>query len=408
VSPIHAGFVDAVPPPSPLLLPPDDDPSPPSESHPTAAKTAVPSTSATTAPRAQALRTKRMEVLDFIMVSLFVGKASAKDGLPRNSTSGDPPFDTYAVFIGEKRTWIRTIFSGMVLPHIWRRVLTVTVLSIGTTVLYRSIPAVHISLTQTPFALIGLPLGIFLGFRNSAAYDRFWEARKLWGSLVNTSRSLTRQVLTLIGPLDAEGATVDDVNAYRERFVHTLVLYVHCLRLHLRGEAFDHPTEHRLATDVLLRTAQEPNVPYAILHEMGELLRGARARAWISELHVPVVEASLTSLTDVQGACERIKSTPIPFSYTVLMHRIVAVYCMLLPFGVADSIGWATPVVVLFVSYALFGLDAIGEEIEQPFGLDTNDLPLSSISRTIEINLRARLGEPDLPKPVKPKHGILV
>lgn len=311
------------------------------------------------------------------------------------------------MFIGERRTWIRTILSGMVLPRIWRRVLAVAALSVGTTILYRSIPALHISLTNTPFVLIGLPLGVFLGFRNTSAYDRFWEARKLWGSLVNTSRSLTRQVLTLVGPLDAEGATLEEVRAFRERYVHTVIVYVHALRMHLRGEDPQPPTEHRLATDALERAAAEPNVPLAILQELGELLREARKRAWISELHVPIVEGSLVGLTDVQGACERIKGTPIPFSYTVLMHRIVAVYCLLLPFGVADSVGWATPVVVLFVSYALFGLDAIGEEIEQPFGTDTNDLPLSAISRTIEINLRSRLGEAELPDPLKPRNHIL-
>ena len=132
----------------------------------------------------------------------------------------------------------------------------------------------------------------------------------------------------------------------------------------------------------------------------------ARRKHWIHPLHIHVIEASLVALTDVQGACERIKSTPMPHSYTVLMHRIVAGYCVLLPFGFAETIGWATPIVVLFVSYALFGLDAIGEEIERPFGLDPNDLPLSTISRAIEANLRVRIGEK--PPPLfKPRNGIL-
>jgi putative membrane protein len=121
---------------------------------------------------------------------------------------------------------------------------------------------------------------------------------------------------------------------------------------------------------------------------------------------VPVLEASLTTLTDIQGACERIKSTPIPYSYTVLLHRIVAVYCTLLPFGLMDSIKWATPAVVLAISYCFFGLDAIGDELEQPFGVDINDLPLKAISRTIERNLRERLGE-KVPPPVAPARGVL-
>jgi len=121
-------------------------------------------------------------------------------------------------------------------------------------------------------------------------------------------------------------------------------------------------------------------------------------KGWLHPYFVPVLEGSLTSLTDIQGACERIKSTPIPYSYTVLIHRIVGGYCALLPFGLADTIGWATPLVVLCVAYSLFGLDAVGDELEQPFGFDANDLPLEFLSRNIERDLRCSLGEPVPPR----------
>jgi putative membrane protein len=193
------------------------------------------------------------------------------------------------------------------------------------------------------------------------------------------------------------------------RWVHTVIAYVYALKHHLRNQPLHAAKKISLSTDALDRaiTAPDDNPPLAVLQELGDLLLEARLRRFIDPLHVPAIDASISAMTDVQGACERIKSTPIPFSYTVLMHRIVAAYCGLLPFGVAEAIGWATPVVVLFVSYALFGLDAIGEEIEQPFGLDTNDLPLSAVTRTIEINLRARLGEVTLPPPKKAKRGVL-
>ena len=116
----------------------------------------------------------------------------------------------------------------------------------------------------------------------------------------------------------------------------------------------------------------------------------------------------MTTLTDLQGACERIKGTPIPFSYTTLIHRIVAFYCYGLPFGLVSSVGAFTPVVVVVVSYAFFGLDTVGDEIEQPFGTDANDLPLAAISRTIEVNLRQRLGETDLPPLLRPVDEILL
>ncbi len=116
----------------------------------------------------------------------------------------------------------------------------------------------------------------------------------------------------------------------------------------------------------------------------------------------------LTGLTDLQGACERIKSTPIPFSYTTLIHRIVAVYCCGLPFGVVSDTCWFTPIVVLVVSYAFFGLDTVGDEIEQPFGTDANDLPLSAISRMIEVNLRQRIGDTDIPPLLRPVDELLM
>jgi putative membrane protein len=312
------------------------------------------------------------------------------------------------MFVDKRRLWIGTVvLGGVALPHIWMRTLAVTAISVAVTFAYRQVPALHYSITTTPFVLIGLPLGIFLGFRNNTAYDRFWEGRKLWGSLVNTSRSLTRQIVTLIEPQpEATEKSLEAVRAHEVAMVHMLIAYVHSLRHHLR-ESDPFPTLQRvLAPGEVERLGGEQNVPIAILHRIAELMVEARRKHWIHPLHVPVVEQSLTALTDIQGGCERIKSTPIPYSYTVLMHRIVAVYCGLLPFGLDESIGWATPAVVLFISYALFGLDAIGDEIEQPFDLDPNDLPLSTISRTIEANLRVRIGE-EPPPLFKPRNGVL-
>jgi putative membrane protein len=264
-----------------------------------------------------------------------------------------------------------------------------------------------ISMTGTPFVLIGLPLGIFLGFRNNTAYDRFWEGRKLWGSLVNTARSLTRQIITMIEPQpEADEKDPSVTRAHEVRMVHMLIGFVHALRHHLRDtDPFD-TLGRVLPEDEVAKLKGEVNVPVAILQRLGGLVVEARRKHWIHPLHVPVIEGSLTGLTDIMGACERIKSTPIPYSYTVLMHRIVAVYCSLLPFGLAESIKWLTPVVVLFISYALFGLDAVGDEVEQPFGMDPNDLPLSTISRNIERNLRQRIGE-EMPPPFEPRDGIL-
>jgi len=305
------------------------------------------------------------------------------------------------MWVEKKRSWIEMVaLGGFALPHIWMRTLTVTAISLVVTVLYEEVPQLHYSLTTAPFTIVGLPLGIFLGFRNNTAYDRFWEGRKLWGALVNTTRSITRQMLTLI---DGEGPAVRELEVHVVRMV---IAYVHALRHHLRDTPPKDDLAKILPDDEVARVIDDENVPLALLQRIGELLVDARKKKWIDSFHVPILEGSLTSLTDIQGACERIKSTPMPYSYTVLIHRIVAGYCVLLPFGLMETVKWATPAVVLVISYCFFGLDAIGDEIEQPFGLDTNDLPLDAISNTIERNLRKRIGDP-LPEKRKAKRGVL-
>jgi putative membrane protein len=308
------------------------------------------------------------------------------------------------MWVEEKPSWISIVlrWRGSIMPRIWRRVAVVTALGMVTTAVYESVPALHLTLTPVPFTLIGLPLGIFLGFRNGSSYDRFWEGRKLWGALVNTSRTLTRQILTIMRGPDGDA----EVEAFQRDTVRTLVAYVHSLRLHLRGQSPWSELEPIVGPEIVARLKDEENVPFALVQILAERFAEARRRGWIHDLHVGIFDASLTNLMDIQGGCERIKATPIPFSYTVLMHRIVAIYCLLLPFGLFDTVKWMTPVVVAFVSYAFFGLDAIGEEVEDPFGMDVNDLPLTAISRTIEINLRRRIGDPR-PEPHRPVRGVL-
>ena len=152
---------------------------------------------------------------------------------------------------------------------------------------------------------------------------------------------------------------------------------------------------------------KESNPPVAIIQKTGDLLHRAWRSGQIHDFHLPVLESSLTEMIDVQGGCERIKATPVPFAYVALLHRITGVYCFLLPFGIVGKVGMLTPVVVLFVAYAFFALDAIGAEVENPFGYDANDLPLSQISKMIEINLRERLEEDNLPEPAQAVNGIM-
>jgi putative membrane protein len=311
-------------------------------------------------------------------------------------------------------TWLRILFSWRysALSRIWLRLTLTTAIAAVVTLIHLYVDPIEHSLSLTPFTLISVALGIFLGFRNNTSYDRFWEGRRLWGSLVNTSRSLTRQCMTLIGPLDPTGDPDLDAQlaAFRHDMVYHVIAYVHGLRLHLRNlnATLTDSLAAFLPASELQKLSTFHNPPIAILFTLSIHLRQAYDRKWIHAYHLPTLEASLTTLTDIQGGCERIKSTPIPFAYTALIHRIVSIYCLALPFGIVSLVGWATPFVVLFVSFAFFGLDAIGDEIEEPFGIDPNDLPLDALSRMIEVNLKQTLGEQDVPPLLKPSpSGVL-
>lgn len=312
------------------------------------------------------------------------------------------------MLVPKKRTWLALLLvvRGTPLARIWLRMTAVLGVAVAVTLAHQRYGFAHEGLTLAPFTLVGLALGIFLGFRNNTSYDRFWEGRKLWGALVNTTRSMTRQILTLVTP-QAPPASAEKLAELHRELVYRVIAYVHCFRHHLRDQP--HPGD---AKDLLPRSEAEAleiesNPPQAILHALGQRLRQLWLDGYIHPMHLPTLEQSLAALTDIQGGCERIKSTPIPASYSVLIHRLVATYVFALPFGLVGSIGTWTPAVVALIAYAFLGLDAIGDEIEEPFGTEINDLPLSTLSRMIEINLRDRLGDKAALPSLKPVKNVL-
>lgn len=303
-----------------------------------------------------------------------------------------------------KKSWFRLIiaYRGSVLPRIWLRLVVTLVAAVAVTFLRPEGLLLGTSLTVLPFTLIGLPLGIFLGFRNNTSYDRFWEGRKLWGGVVNATRTLARRILTMVSAADHSPPSAEHLD-----LVYRVIAYAHCLRLHLRDDANNTELVPFLPASEVEALKAEANRPIAILQGLGDRFSNAWREGRVDSLHLPTLEEGLTELTNLQGGCERIKNTPIPFSYTVLIHRIVAFYCFALPFGIAETVGAMTPLVVFLVSYAFFGLDAIGDEIEEPFGLDPNDLPLTQITTMIEANLRQRLGELELPAMPIAENGVV-
>jgi putative membrane protein len=283
------------------------------------------------------------------------------------------------------------VVRGSILPTIWKSLAFTTLLAIAVTLMHGTIDGFKITVGAAPFTLMGLPLAIFLGFRNNAAYDRYWEGRKQWGELVLRSRSLARQCLALV-----------DDEAVRARMIRRGVAYAHALRHQLRATDPAQDLAAWLDADEWQRIRGLPNLPQALMLQMGADLALCLRAGRIEPVLAPSIDATLSAMTGVAAACERIRGTPIPFSYTLLLHRTAHLYCIFLPFGLVDTIGYLTPLVAAIVAYTFFGLDALGDEIEEPFGQSDNDLPLEAICRTIEIDGRVALGERELPGALGP------
>lgn len=310
------------------------------------------------------------------------------------------------MIVRERPNGLRLFFiiKGSIIPRIkWPLFVTILLASIVTAT-HGTLFKLKITMTPIPFSLIGLALAIFIGFRNSASYDRYWEGRKLWGELIIMCRSLTRQILTFIS---SERERFPDWPPFehgdlRTAMVYRLIAFAHALRHHLRdSDSLDELREF-LGDDEAAQLGLAHSKPLFLLQRMAHDLRYCIENKQIQKYFAAGMDVNITALTTVLTGCERIKNTPIPFTYNLLLHRTAYLYCFLLPFGLVDSIGFMTPFVVGIVSFTFFGLDALGDEIEEPFGMLPNDLALSSMCRTIERDLQAALGETHLPEPLLP------
>lgn len=226
-------------------------------------------------------------------------------------------------------------------------------------------------------SLLGFAISMLLVFRTNTAYDRWWEGRKLWGSLVNNSRNLALKMNSLL-PHD------DEKN--RSFFKKIIPLFAAELKSHLQNE------KTRLALDVQphpeitgFDTSKHiPNQVIAILFNKVHLLKRDRI---ITDYELLYINNELQSFMDICGACERIKNTPIPYSYSAFIKKFIFLYIITLPLGFALTLGYFTIPATLFISYVLASLALIAEEIEDPFGIDENDLPMDKIAENIQKNI---------------------
>ncbi|MFV1496487.1 bestrophin family protein [Phaeobacter sp. JH20_02] len=270
---------------------------------------------------------------------------------------------------------------GSVLPRILPRILGLSALS--ALVLWIDADITRLPHTNAaPFAVFGIALSLFLGFRNNAAYDRWWEGRKLWGQLVADLRCLSREVDLFVA---------DPQN--RRRILRLALAFLHLHRINLRKER-DTSAATRWAGDDFTTA---PHPPCAALDAVAATLATAADDGFARK----ALAERTASMALAQAGCERIATTPLPYVYSLLVFRTTYLYCLLLPFALIDSAGWLTPIFVGIVAYVFFGLAEVTEELSHPFGETVNGLPLDAICRTVERSLAPKLGE-EVPPPLQP------
>ncbi|MEQ8896584.1 MAG: bestrophin family ion channel [Roseovarius sp.] len=280
------------------------------------------------------------------------------------------------------------VMQGSIVPRILHKILAVAGLSTAILMIDRmALPLPHVSISA--IGVFGIALSLFLGFRNNAAYDRWWEARGLWGQLIAETRNLGRQV-TLFSPDPALHA----------RVMSNAVAFAHLHRGALRGE----DTRAELLpwaddADALLAHA---NPADAALSRINAALAAAELDGYARM----TLSGTLSAMGLAQAGGERIATTPLPFVYSLLVRRTTYLYCFLLPFALADQAGWFTPLLAAIVAYVFFGLQAVTRELEHPFQNVENGLPLHAMCRVIEISAAEALGRP-APPPVAPTDGVL-
>lgn len=268
---------------------------------------------------------------------------------------------------------------GSVLPVIAPQLMFVALFSTAVVAIDRFVWTLpHVQ--AAPLAVFGVALSLFLGFRNNAAYDRWWEARRLWGGLLADARSIARE---------AEIFLPDATD--RRRLLTAMRAFLHQHRCALRG----------LPNDADALRDAPATTPDATLDAMAQHLAEALQQGRMDGFGARTLSTRLSTIALAQAGCERIKLTPLPYVYSLLIFRTSWLYCLLLPFALLDPTGWLTPLFAAIVAYTFFGLAEVTEELAHPFGLTANALPLDAICRTAEISLAPHLGEPP-PPPLQP------
>ncbi|MDA1798442.1 MULTISPECIES: bestrophin family protein [unclassified Bacillus cereus group] len=272
--------------------------------------------------------------------------------------------------------------KGTVIRDIFPQILLYICVSTVVTVIHYYYAEIHIN--QTPWVIVGGALGLLLVFRTNTAYDRYWEGRKLFGTIGACSRNLAVSFLCY---WDSEGEKTDQEQL---KFLHLLIAFPKIAKRHLRDEK--DLSEIKELLNVCSEKEKEMleqsmHLPISIVLMLKAILSKGLKMGQIHPNAIINMETDLNNMLTAVGGCDRIKTTPIPFAYFAHIKILLLIFCGTLPIGLVDSLGWVTVLATMFISFAFIGIEAIGVEIEDPFGQDPNDLPLEGICIGVETHL---------------------
>lgn len=279
-------------------------------------------------------------------------------------------------------TWFRVAFryKGSVIPEILPRVILCGLFGLLVYILFHL--KLIIDFPTLGILIPNLVLGLLLVFRTNTAYERYWEGRKAWGSIITNIRNLGRQILVTIQNHQPEPEKI--------KALHLLAAFAIASKLHLRHEPISSSTElEPLLSSYQYQKLQTMNhPPLHIMFWLSQYLQTSYKQQYLNIYQLNSLNILVNNLVESIGACERIQNTPIPLAYAIHLKQLLLIYCLSLPFQMVGQIGFLTPIVVSLISFTLLGIEEIGIQIEDPFGRDANDLPLDLICNNILRNLK--------------------
>ncbi len=283
----------------------------------------------------------------------------------------------------DNKNWFKLLLTlkGSIAKTIFFRVILFSATAGGIVAIDKYLLNMTIA-SSTPWTIVGVALGLMLVFRTNSSYDRYWEGRKLWGNITNSSTQVAIGVVSIIPTKNEESLVL------KKKLMNLTIAFPYLVKEKLRDSNDISEVKNILDIDDLAVIQNSNNKPVACMTLIWKYFYKCKEIGILSESLMRIFDGKLTDLINNLGNCERIKSTPVPIAYVLHLKRFLYLFCLTVPLAFVDAFGWWSILVAALVSYSFIGIEEIGVEIEDPFGKDANDLPLDETAKSIQETLK--------------------